>query len=84
MMTEEELSDKCWETIKVMASSYQQPGQENEEEEGSAMAALMRSTDEEIKINNKLVRYVIESQRVKQKRETVLKFEELFEKWKGR
>ena len=30
MMTEEELSDKCWDTIKVMASSYQQPEQESE------------------------------------------------------
>ena len=46
------------------------------------MAALMRSTDEDIEINCKLVRDVIESQR-EQKRETVLMFEELFEKWKG-
>ena len=61
-----------------MASSYQQPGQESEkEEEDSAMAALMRSTDEDIEINCKLVRDVIESQR-EQKRETVLKFEKLF------
>ena len=67
-----------------MASSYQQPGQESEKEEekeDSVMTALMRSTDEEIETNCKLVRDVIKSQR-KQKRETVLKFEELFEKWK--
>ena len=56
----EELSDKCWDTIKVVASSYQQPGQESgeEEEEDSAMAVLMRSTDEEIEKNCKLVRDV--------------------------
>ena len=36
----------------------------------------MKNTNEEIEINNKLVR---ESK----KRETALKFEELFEKWKG-
>ena len=67
--------------IKEMASSYQQQsGQESEEEEeDNAMAALMRSTDEETDINCKLFRDVIESQR-EQKRETVLKFEELFEK----
>ena len=47
-----------------MASSYQQPGQESEkEEEDSAMTALMRSTDEDIEINCKLIREVIESQR---------------------
>ena len=55
MMIEEELSDKCWDIIKEMTSSYQQPGQENEEE-GSAMAALMRNTDEEKETNSKLVR----------------------------
>ena len=38
----------------------------------------MKSTDEEIEKNSKLVRDVIESQRVK--REAVLKFKELFEK----
>ena len=48
-MTKEELSDKCWDIIKVMTSSYQQPGQESEEEEDSVMAALMKSTDEEYK-----------------------------------
>ena len=49
-MITEELSDKCWDTIKEMASSYQQPGQESEEEEkDSAMVSLMKSTDEEIK-----------------------------------
>ena len=48
-MTEEELSDRFWGTIKDMASSYQQIRQESEEEEeSSAMAALMRNTDEEI------------------------------------
>ena len=35
----------------------------NKEEEGSAMAALMRNTDEEIETNCKLIRDVIESQR---------------------
>ena len=40
----EEISNKCWDIIKEMASSYQQPGQESEEED-SAMTALMRSTD---------------------------------------
>ena len=63
MMTEEELSDKCWDTIKEMASSYQQPRQESEEEEDSTMVALMKSTDEEIEIYCKLVRDAIESQR---------------------
>ena len=45
------------------------------------MTALMRSIDEKVEINSKLIRDVIESQR-EQKRETVLKFEELFEKVK--
>ena len=40
------------------------------------MAALMRSTNEETETNCKLVR-----DRDKVKRETVLKFEVLFEKW---
>ena len=87
MMTEEELSDKCWDTIKEMASSYQtirNKRVKKEEEEDSAMAVLMRSTDEEIEKNCKLARDVTESQRESKKRETVLKFEELFEKWKGR
>ena len=44
------------------------------------MAASMRSTDEEVEENCRLVRDVIVSQ--KAKRETVLKFKELFEKWK--
>ena len=44
------------------------------------MAALMRSTDEEIESNCRLVRDVIASQ--KAKRETILRFEELFKKWK--
>ena len=65
-----------------MASSYQLPRQESEEEEeDSAMAALMRSTDKEIEENCKLVRDVIKDR--KKKRETIIKFEELFEKWKG-
>ena len=59
----EELSDKCWDTIKEMASSYNNQEQESEEEELSTMATLMRSTDEEIEINCKLVRDAIESQR---------------------
>ena len=47
-----------------MASSYQKPGQENEDEdEDSAMSALMRSTDEKTENNCKVVRDVIESQR---------------------
>ena len=83
-MTKEELSDKCWNIIKEMASSYQQTRTRVvDDDEDSAMAALMRSTDEEIETNCKLVREVTEIQR-EQKRETVLKFEELFEKWKGR
>ena len=61
----EELFDKCWDTIKEVTSSYQQPGQESkeEEEEGSTMAALMRSTYEETETNCKLVRDAMESQR---------------------
>ena len=43
------------------------------------MAALMRSTGEEIEANCKLVRDVIARQ--KEKRETIIMFEELFEKW---
>ena len=45
------------------------------------MTALMRSTGEEIEPNCRLVREVIESQK-KKERETILRFEELFEKWK--
>ena len=44
------------------------------------MTALMRSTDEEIEKNCKHVREVIARQ--KAKRESIIKFEELFEKWK--
>ena len=62
-----------------MTSSYQLTVQGSEEED-SAMSALMRSTGEEIEINCSLVRDVIASQ--KAKRETIIKFEELFEKWK--
>ena len=44
----EEISNKHWDTIKEMASYYQLPGQESEEEEeNSGMAALMKSTGEE-------------------------------------
>ena len=35
----EGISNKCWDTIKEMASSYQLLRQESEEEEDSAMAA---------------------------------------------
>ena len=55
-----ELSDKCWDTIKVMTSSYQTNQDKSENDEGSVMAALMWSIDEEIEINSKLVRDVIE------------------------
>ena len=59
-----ELDDKCWMTqSKRWHLLTNKPGQESEEEEGSTMAALMRSTDEEIETNCKLVRDVIESQR---------------------
>ena len=44
------------------------------------MAALMRNTGEGIEENYRVVRDVIASQ--KAKRETILKFEELFEHWK--
>ena len=44
------------------------------------MAALMSSTGEEIEANCRQVRNVIASQ--KAKRETIIRFEELFEKWK--
>ena len=72
-------SNKCWDTIKEMASSYQLLRQESEEEEDSAMAALMRNTGEEIEADCRVVRDVTASQ--KEKRETIIKFEELFEKW---
>ena len=62
-----------------MASSYQLLRQESEEED-SAMAALMRSTDKEIEENCKLVRDVIKDR--KKKRETIIKFKEVFEKSK--
>ena len=65
-----------------MASSYQLPRQESEEEEDSAMAALMRSTDKEIEEGCGLVREVIKD-RKKKREETIIRFEELFEKWKG-
>ena len=51
-----------------MTSSYQLPRQESEEEEeeeDSAMAALMRSTGEEIEENCKLVRDVTANQKAK-------------------
>ena len=55
------------------------PANQDKRVKKKRMVSLMRNTDEEIETNCKLVRDVIESQR-KQKRETVLKFEELFEK----
>ena len=77
----EEISNKCWDTIKEMASSYQLPGQESEEEEeDSAMTALIRSPGEEIEANQKHVRDVMQAR--KAKREAILKFEGLFEKRK--
>ena len=45
------------------------------------MAALMRSIGEEIEANYRFVREVTESQ--KAKREAILKFEQVFEKWKS-
>ena len=45
------------------------------------MAALMRSTGEEIEANCRLVREVIVRQKTKRE-ETIIRFEELFEKWK--
>ena len=44
------------------------------------MAALMRTTSEEIGENCKILRKIIEDQ--KAKGETIIKFEELFERWK--
>ena len=76
MTEEEELSDKCWNQRRGVIFLTNNPEQESEEEgekEDSAMAALMRSADEEIEINCKLVRDVIEIQRERAKRETVLK-----------
>ena len=68
MMTEErDLSDKCWDTIKEMASSYQQPRQESEEKEDNTMLLIKAATDEETETNCKLVRDVIESQIEKRK-----------------
>ena len=48
-----------------MASSYQQRTRVVDDDEDSAMAALMRSADEETEKNCKLVRDFIESQREK-------------------
>ena len=56
---------------REMAFSYQQPGQESEEnEEDSAMTALMRNTDEEIETNCKLARDVIKSQREQKEKQS--------------
>ena len=65
----ERISNMCWDTIKEMTSFYQLPGQESEEEEeeGSAMATLMRSTGEKIEPNCSLVRDVIASQKEKKR-----------------
>ena len=76
----EGISNKCWDTIKETAPSYQLTGQVSEEEEDSVMAVLMRGTGEEIEESCKLVRDVIKDR--KKKRETITKFEELSEKWK--
>ena len=54
----EGISNKCWDTIKEMPSSYLLLRQESEEEEGSAMAALMRSIEEEVIVSNRLVKEV--------------------------
>ena len=43
----EGIFNKCWDTIKEMASSYQQLSGQESEEEDSVMAALMRSADED-------------------------------------
>ena len=53
-----------------MASSYQLLRQESEEEEDSAMAALRRSTGEEIEVNCKHVREVIARQKNKERNNT--------------
>ena len=50
-------------TIKEMTSSCQQQDKRVKKEEDSAIAALMKSADEETETNSKLVRDVIESQR---------------------
>ena len=48
-MTKEDLSGSAGNTIREMTSSYQTTKDKSEEEEeDSAMAALMKSTDEEI------------------------------------
>ena len=75
MTEEEELSDKRWNQRRggIFLPTNQEQESEEEEKEDSAMAALMRSADEEIEINCKLVRDVIEIQREREKSETVLK-----------
>ena len=73
----EGISNKCWDTIKELISSYQQPGQKSEEEEeDSAMAALMRSTGEDRGKLQTCQRY---HSKPGSKRETILRFEKLFE-----
>ena len=81
MMTEEELSNSVGIQSKRWHLLSNNQGQESEEEESNAMAALMRSTNKEIETNCKLVRDVTESQR-EQKRETVPMFEKLLESGK--
>ena len=62
MMTEEELSSRCWDTIKSDGIFLPNKSeQKSDEEEDSAMAAFMKSTDEETETNCRLVRDVIES-----------------------
>ena len=64
MMTEEELSSRCWDTIKSDGIFLPNKSeQKSDEEEDSAMAAFMKSTDEETETNCRLVRDVIESQK---------------------
>ena len=71
---------------KKMASSYQTNQTESEEKRqcNGCFDEEHRRRDEEIVTNCKLVRDVIESQRENKKRKAILKFEELFEKLKGR
>ena len=53
-MTEEELSDSTETQPKRWHLLTNKPGQESEEEENSAMAALMRSTDKKNRDKDKL------------------------------
>ena len=70
-----DLADKCWDTIKVMAYSYQP----QEKSDGNAITALMRCSEAEIGDHCDLVRAVIETQRGQ---EHNIGFKELFQRWK--